>query len=868
MASQFKLFTAKSQKGKNPNAAERQKQRWNGAVAEAENWMNLEAVDVLDVKCHVTQAKSRLVIAVLWRPSAVSPRAEKGRYTLTIGMGGNSRNETWSRTRDVAAGELAQMVRGEFAPGGVRPNGDMISCSFSQAAHKKDEAAKNVRLICTGEPRRRRGQGDIQFELGEALGNRWDHALAEAQLKVQKITEEGGTVVDVDMLATNPHVYNSPTSQIMIAYTAASPHYRGGPTTPVTLSWIENSSGERPRGQDKGYKPAFTLWEKELPLLASACEQLGDRFIATAFAPDQCDKGGPAWMLVASYDFAPPVAPFEPDTHPLAGLRSSSPSSKPARRFASPGYDSRMVHQKAKKGEMLVFSGTISAGELARTLPNSLVATPRGRSERRDHGEAVSPRRARGTSFYHGGETVGASSRGSRAQSPYAAPRESPARPGGPPPRAGSPFNRTASVASAWAQVDSQGRTGVGGRNPGDEYSMSHTAYSRLLVPEPEPEPEPAYEIGGSASVRELLNQSRSSAMNMPPQGVEELDRIARNTSVAGSSRVGKTRGFHKVHYAAYAGDPEGLLVLIRDGAAIDRRDNKKNTPLHVACECGHLNVVNMLLKTGFTNPNCVNARAETPLHAVGHKRPPPPIVSRDAADRLLGFQAASHGHMHVVRRLMDPKPMNERYETAKSSMQDVDGSPPAQLATARHFHDVAAFLNGDSWDPTADPSLYQRTAFPDSDDDDELVLSDAEALGAQLSRHFADTTVSDTRFSPPPASPVARTASPAGSSKQRAGPGRTKSGGLMMAQQLLAAHKGAAAAGLVVNSEEGENPSNPHRNIFVWTSLTDCLCFQVSRPRLSVVRSFPRLLIAAQIRSSGWPGASRRRSLGLLWQR
>ena len=217
--------------------------------------------------------------------------------------------------------------------------------------------------------------------------------------------------------------------------------------------------------------------------------------------------------------------------------------------------------------------------------------------------------------------------------------------------------------------------------------------------------------------------------------------------------------------------------MLIRDGAAIDRRDNKKNTPLHVACECGHLNVVNMLLRTGFTNPNCVNARAETPLHA-----------------------AAAHGHLHVVRRLMDPKPMNDRYETAKASLQDVDGNTAAQLAMTRHFHEVAAFLTGET------------TAFLDDSDDDGSVLSDAEVFGALLQRHFADTTVGDTRFSPPPASPLARGAS---SSKQRAGLSRTNSGGLSrtksaglsMAQQLLEKHNGAAAAEQIYDSEEGEPP-------------------------------------------------------------
>eukprot|EP01043_Picozoa_sp_COSAG02_P083240 COSAG02_NODE_21297_length_794_cov_1.092086_1_plen_159_part_01 len=159
MALQFKVFGGRAPKAQ--KKGERQRIFWQSAVNDAEYWMNNEAVEVIDVKCHVTQGKSRVAVVVLYRAAEFSPRPDgRGRYSLHLVVSSSGQtNETWQRTLNITAGELAQIAHKQFLSQGVALSGELISCSFSQVSHRKKDAASSVRLICTGEPRRRRGQG-------------------------------------------------------------------------------------------------------------------------------------------------------------------------------------------------------------------------------------------------------------------------------------------------------------------------------------------------------------------------------------------------------------------------------------------------------------------------------------------------------------------------------------------------------------------------------------------------------------------------------------------------------------------------------------------------------------------------------------
>lgn len=736
MAVQFKLFAGRS--SKTQKKGERQKSRWQSAVNDAEYWMNNEAVEVMDVKCHVTQGKSRVVVVVLYRPSEFSPRPHgRGRYSLHLVVSSSGSNETWQRTLNLTAGELAQIAHQQFYSQGVAPSGELISCSFSQISHHKKDAASSVRLICTGEPRRRRGQGEVKFRIAEALGNQWGWVLDDATTVVQKIVDEGGTVVDVDMVAVEQRSYTSPTSLMIIAYTEA-PTRAARPSTPVTLEFVPNSTGSRPQPLAKHFKPQPTLWEKELPLLAEAADRLAqvDRLICTAFAPWQCEQGGPAWMLVVSYDTAPPAEQFA--IAEQSTLRATSPRER--RRLASP----RPIVHKMKRGESLVGRAAVTPGELARSWsPNPRAPSPTVRSP------------SDGARPFHT-----ASSR-----------------------RPVSPFNRTTAGAAHNAPSYSQLPTEIGASYSGPDLkdSLTQIVESRLKTysktmghPEPEPEPEFLYAAASPGALsgvelavayREHLSQTGSSAMDIAPMQDASLDEAVSLThgsgTAAANSRVGKARGFKPVHNAAYDGDVAALLKCVQNGAAIDRGDRQKNTPLHVACERGHVNVVDALLATGFADPNSRNARMETPLHV-----------------------AAAHGQLHVIKRLLDSgRAPALGHPVADDNARDIEGRHAAELAEQNHFHDVAAYLRGQD----TLLSQWNRGVDLHTDDDDEpgSVRPEAEAIGAQLSRQFAQLPLGsvDSKYSPPPPSPVPRN------------PKRTMSEGLAAAHDVLLAYKGHDAA-------------------------------------------------------------------------
>ena len=664
--------------------AKGKKRRWADALSAAENFMNAERIEVLDVKCHVTQGKSRVAVLVLYRQRSAeaadasprSPRDGQGRYTLSYhdpAADAGSPFISWERTIDHVHAKLGDLARQRLA----HVNGELVSCSFSQSAHarKKDElgAKRNVWVVCSGTPPRRRGQGDVL--LTSAEGHDWELVKGLCEQKCSEIVAAGGTVVDVDMLAVEPREYSSPTCLMVIAYTAASALWAEGrqarATTPVVLEWVKNSSGALPAPLPQQLQPVPTDWERELPLLAEACDAAGSRLICAAFAPALCNKGGPAWMLTVS---------FAEDPHP-------------------------------EQFTKVALTNTLQPrGSAPEPTARSPQPSPRGRSPR-----GRSPRPAR---------TPAATSSSLSAAVP----------------RPASPFNRTN------RRRDGKLAAADGSLFHAQE-SLTQTVSSRLnasmqrMELEPEPEPEFATDRFHESGFRDLLNQTGEAAIHVTPQQAAALDKVVGERAVASSSsssRVGKARRFSRLHNAAWVGNSADVARLIKEGAAIQKGDKSRNTPLHVACEQGHLNAAQVLLDTLIADPNACNSRKETPLHA-----------------------AAAGGHLRVVRLLLDH---GGTLGPADTRAKDVDGKTAADVAAARHYFEVAEELGGESQQVDR-VHMVHRPA---------LVLAEEETETEQQAATLR------------PKSPLPRTRSGGGLQ-------RTQSPSLRRAEQVLAAH-GAAA--------------------------------------------------------------------------
>jgi len=99
--------------------------------------------------------------------------------------------------------------------------------------------------------------------------------------------------------------------------------------------------------------------------------------------------------------------------------------------------------------------------------------------------------------------------------------------------------------------------------------------------------------------------------------------------------------GYSALHYAALSGDAPLVALLLDYGALIDQPSRRYSfTPLCLACEKGHVEVVDLLISRGAT-PSCMNWSIVTPL-----------------------MQASAGGHLEIVQRLLShhpPVPINLR---------------------------------------------------------------------------------------------------------------------------------------------------------------------------------------------------------------
>ncbi|MDH4270644.1 MAG: ankyrin repeat domain-containing protein, partial [Candidatus Aminicenantes bacterium] len=69
------------------------------------------------------------------------------------------------------------------------------------------------------------------------------------------------------------------------------------------------------------------------------------------------------------------------------------------------------------------------------------------------------------------------------------------------------------------------------------------------------------------------------------------------------------------LHLALESGHADIVKYLLEQGAGINLKDKDKATPLHNAATLGNLEIVDLLLKKGATSLNEGNFRGQTPLH-------------------------------------------------------------------------------------------------------------------------------------------------------------------------------------------------------------------------------------------------------------
>ncbi len=166
-----------------------------------------------------------------------------------------------------------------------------------------------------------------------------------------------------------------------------------------------------------------------------------------------------------------------------------------------------------------------------------------------------------------------------------------------------------------------------------------------------------------------------------------DIDRPARDGNTA-------------LHIAIADGYEDAANSLLHHGANINAKNEAGRTALHLAAERGSVSSIQLLLSQLNCEPNLMDSRDWTPLHAAsdaGHveaaeallwdDRVAKRVDQADTHGRTALHLAARNGHLDTVKWLIKRE--------ARANARDAEGNTPLDLASDADHSDVAGFLIG-----------------------------------------------------------------------------------------------------------------------------------------------------------------------------
>uniref|UniRef100_A0AAV2KIM9 SH3 domain-containing protein n=1 Tax=Knipowitschia caucasica TaxID=637954 RepID=A0AAV2KIM9_KNICA len=123
------------------------------------------------------------------------------------------------------------------------------------------------------------------------------------------------------------------------------------------------------------------------------------------------------------------------------------------------------------------------------------------------------------------------------------------------------------------------------------------------------------------------------------------------------------------LHYAAWQGGGDSVLLLLRSGASVNGTSHDGHTPLHLSAQYGHFHVSEMLLQHQ-SNPCLLNKSKKTPLDL-----------------------ACEFGRLQVVQLLLSSNMAAGLLEGEKKEQSDSSFTTPLHLAARNGHKDIIKLL-------------------------------------------------------------------------------------------------------------------------------------------------------------------------------
>ncbi|TRY97025.1 hypothetical protein DNTS_001441 [Danionella cerebrum] len=163
--------------------------------------------------------------------------------------------------------------------------------------------------------------------------------------------------------------------------------------------------------------------------------------------------------------------------------------------------------------------------------------------------------------------------------------------------------------------------------------------------------------------------------------------------SVLSSNYDIKEKDLGKVHKAAFNGDLAKLRQLAKKND-LNQLDKENRTPLHIACSCGHTEVVQFLLENKVKLNLCDNQNRSALMKAVQseQERCVSLLLEHEADPDLLDLKGDTALH-HCARMPSISTALLLLEHSANINAQNKDGNTPLMLAVLENHVDMAELL-------------------------------------------------------------------------------------------------------------------------------------------------------------------------------